>query len=95
MLIEICNSATKSGVMRGTLPYALMEPRHFAEIRDELRATPGAQNNVVKSMGHEFRRLELENRSRGSFEATAPSRRRIIEQREAPHRHRPWTRTSR
>lgn len=53
MLIEICSS--KQGkVDRGTLPYQQMQRRHVIEIRDELRSTPGAQNNIVKSMSAMF-----------------------------------------
>lgn len=54
MLIEICDSQTKGGARRGALPYAMMEPRHVVDIRDELRTTPGAQNNVVKSLSAMF-----------------------------------------
>lgn len=53
MLVEICDS-TQGKVNRGTLPFAQMQRRHVVEIRDELRDTPGAQNNVVKSLSAMF-----------------------------------------
>lgn len=54
MLEEICESRTKKGRRRGSLPYALMERGHVLEIRDELRATPGARNEVVKVLSAMF-----------------------------------------
>lgn len=48
VLDEICNSEHKSGSKRGTLPFDLLERKHVLEIRDDLRSTPGAQNEVVK-----------------------------------------------
>ncbi|TPL29518.1 site-specific integrase [Mesorhizobium sp. B2-4-8] len=48
VLDEICNSEHKSGNKRGALPFDLLERRHVLEIRDDLRSTPGAQNEVVK-----------------------------------------------
>lgn len=48
VLDEICNSEHKSGNKRGALPFDLLERKHVLEIRDDLRSTPGAQNEVVK-----------------------------------------------
>lgn len=53
MLEEVCDSRTKK-YRRGDLPYAAMQKRHITEIRDELRTTPGAQNNIVKSLSALF-----------------------------------------
>ncbi|QIA22516.1 MULTISPECIES: hypothetical protein [Mesorhizobium] len=47
ILDEICDSKHR-GKKRGSLPFALMDRRHVLEIRDELRSTPGAQNDFVK-----------------------------------------------
>jgi len=53
MLMEICES--KLGEQkRGNLPFALMKRRHVIDIRDGLRATAGAQNNVVKALSAVF-----------------------------------------
>jgi integrase len=52
MLEEICLSGKKR--KRGDLPYALMEKKHITEIRDELRETPGARNDVVKALSAMF-----------------------------------------
>ncbi|MBI1621470.1 tyrosine-type recombinase/integrase [Aquamicrobium zhengzhouense] len=49
ILDEVCESKHK-GKRRGALPYALLERKHVLEIRDELRATPGAQNDIVKTI---------------------------------------------
>jgi len=49
MYEEICESKIGS-TRRGDLPYKQMERRHVTEIRDELRATPGARNHVIKSI---------------------------------------------
>lgn len=60
MLEEICESIKpdKDGrpgkMKRGDLPYALMERRHITEVRDEIRQTIGARNNVVKSLSAMF-----------------------------------------
>jgi integrase len=53
MLIEICDTA-KGNRLRGTLPYSQMQRRHVIEIRDGIRDTPGAQNNVVKALSAMF-----------------------------------------
>lgn len=53
MLIEICET-TKGKHVRGKLPYEQMQRRHVIEIRDEIRDTPGAQNNVVKALSAMF-----------------------------------------
>lgn len=53
MLVEICDTA-KGKHVRGNLPYAQMQRRHVIEIRDEIRDTPGAQNNVVKALSAMF-----------------------------------------
>jgi len=47
LLEEIAQSKHRDKA-RGTLPYAMMERRHVLEIRDEVRSTAGAQNEVVK-----------------------------------------------
>lgn len=57
MLEEICESrkgGKESARTRGDLPYKLMEKRHVTEIRDELRETIGARNNVVKALSAMF-----------------------------------------
>lgn len=51
LLEEICESGKKR---RGDLPYKLMERKHVLEIRDTIRDTPGAQNNVVKTVSAMF-----------------------------------------
>ncbi|WP_439605497.1 tyrosine-type recombinase/integrase [Shinella sp.] len=53
MLEEICESEHK-GMKRGGFPFAKMEKRHVAEVRDELRQTIGARNNIVKSLSAMF-----------------------------------------
>ena len=53
MLEEICDSRT-SKHRRGDLPYKAMEKRHITEVRDALRNTPGARNNVVKALSALF-----------------------------------------
>lgn len=53
LLIEICN--TKKGVqLCGDLPYRLMQRRHILDLRDRLRTTPGAQNNIIKALSAMF-----------------------------------------
>lgn len=52
LLEEICRSGKKR--KRGDLPYAMMEMKHVTEIRDELRQTPGARNDVVKALSALF-----------------------------------------
>lgn len=47
LMEEICDSLHK-GRRRGSLPFAMMERKHVLEIRDELRDTAGAQNNLIK-----------------------------------------------
>jgi len=60
MLEEICETfkpnkeGYSSKIKRGDLPYALMERRHITEVRDEIRQTMGARNNVVKSLSAMF-----------------------------------------
>lgn len=55
ILEEICNSLTpKKQIRRGTLPYKFLEKKHITEIRDELRQTPGARNDVVKALSAMF-----------------------------------------
>lgn len=51
LLEEICDSGKKR---RGDLPYKMMERKHVLEIRDAIRETPGAQNNVVKTISAMF-----------------------------------------
>lgn len=50
ILEEICDSTTSKNKKRGLLPYSALERKHVLEIRDELRDTPGAQNDVVKTI---------------------------------------------
>jgi integrase len=50
---EICDSLHK-GKRRGDLPFALMQRKHVLEIRDTLKATAGAQNNLVKTVSAMF-----------------------------------------
>jgi integrase len=53
MLEEICDH--KFGNARcGDLPFADMLRRHVLEMRDELRNTPGAQNEVVRALSAMF-----------------------------------------
>lgn len=54
LLEEICDSKTEGGKRRGDLPFALMERKHVIEIRDQLRDTAGAQNNLVKTISAMF-----------------------------------------
>jgi len=55
LLEEICDSlTTESKKRRGDLPVALMERKHITEIRDTIRDTAGAQNNVVKTISAMF-----------------------------------------
>lgn len=55
ILEEVCRSLGPKGKRaRGTLPYASMEKRHITEIRDDLRSTPGARNDVVKAISAMF-----------------------------------------
>ena len=51
LLEEICDSGKKR---RGDLPYKMMERKHVLEIRDTIRDTAGAQNNVVKTISAMF-----------------------------------------
>jgi len=51
LLEEICDSGKKR---RGDLPYRMMERKHVLEIRDTIRDTAGAQNNVVKTISAMF-----------------------------------------
>ncbi|MFC3208203.1 tyrosine-type recombinase/integrase [Aquamicrobium soli] len=53
LLEEICDSKHK-GKRRGSLPFALMQRKHVIEIRDAIRDTAGAQNNVVKTISAMF-----------------------------------------
>ncbi len=52
ILEEICLSGTRR--RRGDLPYALIEMKHVTDIRDELRQTPGARNDIVKAISAMF-----------------------------------------
>ncbi|MBX4901631.1 tyrosine-type recombinase/integrase [Rhizobium bangladeshense] len=55
ILEEICESIGPKGKRkRGMLPFAMMEKKHVTEIRDELRETPGARNDVVKALSAMF-----------------------------------------
>jgi integrase len=55
MLEEICDSLTEGRKKRrGGLPYKLMEKKHITEIRDTLRSTKGAQDNLVKYVSAMF-----------------------------------------
>lgn len=49
MLREIGDSKKKDR-RRGTFNFRHLERRHVLEIRDELRETPGARNNIVKTI---------------------------------------------
>jgi integrase len=52
LLEEICDSGKKK--RRGALPYKLMDRKHVLEIRDTIRTSAGAQNNVVKTISAMF-----------------------------------------
>ncbi|MBB3980081.1 integrase [Rhizobium azooxidifex] len=55
ILEEVCQSLTpKKKLPRGHLPFASMEKKHITEIRDELRPTPGARNDIVKALSAMF-----------------------------------------
>lgn len=55
ILEEVCNSETpKKKLLRGNLPYRAMEKKHIVEIRDELRSTPGARNDITKAVSAMF-----------------------------------------
>ncbi|MBP0438458.1 tyrosine-type recombinase/integrase [Tianweitania sediminis] len=54
MLMEICDSQLRSGKKRGDLPFAQMQRKHVIDARDELRDTPGAQNNIIKALSSMF-----------------------------------------
>ncbi|MGX9145862.1 tyrosine-type recombinase/integrase [Mesorhizobium sp. 128a] len=53
LLEEICDSLHKEK-RRGDLPFALMERKHVLEMRDSMKSTPGAQNEVVKTLSALF-----------------------------------------
>lgn len=53
VLEEICDSQHK-GKRRGDLPFALMERKHVLELRDSMKTTPGAQNEVAKTLSALF-----------------------------------------
>ncbi len=53
LLEEISDSKHKDR-RRGALPFALMARKHVIEIRDTIRDTAGAQNNVVKTISAMF-----------------------------------------
>ena len=53
LLEEICESK-QGAVKRGDLPFAAMEKRHVLEIRDDVKSTPGAQNNLIKTVSAMF-----------------------------------------
>ncbi len=55
LLEDICRSKTpKTGQERGSLPYALMQPQHVEQLRDEKLELPGAANNRVKALRRLF-----------------------------------------
>jgi integrase len=55
LMEEICESKTpKSKTRRGDIPFKLLEKKHVIEIRDELRQTAGARNNLVKYLSAMF-----------------------------------------
>lgn len=55
ILEEVCNSTTpKKKIRRGSLPYKAMEKKHIVEIRDEMRSTPGARNDITKAISAMF-----------------------------------------
>lgn len=55
ILEEVCDSLTpKKKIRRGSLPFVMLEKKHITEIRDELRPTPGARNDVVKALSAMF-----------------------------------------
>lgn len=53
MLREVADW-TKNGKRRGELPFAGMARRHVVEIRDAIRDTAGARNNVTKAISAMF-----------------------------------------
>lgn len=53
LIEEICDSDHK-GRRRGDLPFAMMERKHVLEMRDSLKSTPGAQNEVAKTISALF-----------------------------------------
>lgn len=53
LLDEIAKSKHRD-TTRGALPFAMMERKHVLEIRDTLRSTAGAQNDVVKVLSALF-----------------------------------------
>lgn len=53
LLEEVCDSKHKDR-RRGSLPFAMMQRKHVVEIRDQIRDTAGAQNNVVKTISAMF-----------------------------------------
>ncbi len=53
MLEEISNHLFGK-VRTGDLPFADMKRRHVLEIRDEVRKTPGAQNDVIRALSAMF-----------------------------------------
>ncbi len=56
LLEDICRSKTpKKGHERGMLPYALIQPHHVEELRDEKLELPGAANNRVKALRRLFK----------------------------------------
>lgn len=56
LLEDICRSmAPKTTQARGSLPYALVEPRHVEAIRDEKIELPGAANNRLKALRRLFK----------------------------------------
>ncbi|MBZ9992141.1 tyrosine-type recombinase/integrase [Mesorhizobium sp. BH1-1-5] len=47
-------NASGAAAIAGRVPFALMERKHVLEIRDEIRSTAGAQNEVVKVISAMF-----------------------------------------
>lgn len=54
MLREIADHQLAAGKRNGDQPFALMQRRHVVHIRDELRQTQGARNNIVKCLSAMF-----------------------------------------
>ena len=59
ILNRICARRTISGGTYGEKPYAAMEPRHVAQIRDEIADRPEAANDRVKSLRQVFKWAKL------------------------------------
>lgn len=56
LLEDICRSKNpRTGQERGSLPYALIEPKHVEALRDEKLELPGAANNRVRALRRLFK----------------------------------------